>query len=433
MFSPDRLPNPHAHEVGYYYQNIWVTPLNLQEGRILVKNEFFFRQTQNISLQWELLADGEVVERGIQPLAVIRPQGEAEVQIPYHYEAADHNKELLLNVDFILTQDELPLTAGMRIAHEQLHVHSPSSLTSGENALALSTSTADIHVTGDDNRLYVRSSKTELVFDKNSGFLCKYVVAGKTYLGEGGVLQPNFWRAVTDNDMGAELQKHNAVWRKPELKLRAMDVREGKGEVTISSSYDMTDAHATLQIDYAITPDGTMKVTQQMKSSPEAKVADLPRFGMMMKMPSDINLSRFYGRGPVENYSDRKGSQRIGIYQQTAEEQFYPYIRPQETGTKGDIRWWRQTDIMGQGIIISSDKPFYASALPYELDELDEGDAKHQRHPTDLSPSPFVNLFIDGYHAGLGGIDSWTRQGQALGHYRLKYQDYTIRFTFKPI
>ena len=233
--------------------------------------------------------------------------------------------------------------------------------------------------------------------------------------------------------MGAELQKTNKVWRQPTMRLTSVTTTNKDKTVAVSCVYEMPEVQATLTLIYNIMPDGSLLVDQRMKTTPGAKMPDLPRFGMMLQLPLAMQKSRYYGRGPVENYADRKGSQRIGVYEQTVDEQFYPYIRPQETGTKGDMRWWQQLRADGRGWMISSDTPFYASALPYDLEELDEGDTKHQRHPADLRLSAFVNIFIDAVHTGLGGIDSWTRQGQALGHYRLQYKDYKLRFLISPI
>ena len=161
------------------------------------------------------------------------------------------------------------------------------------------------------------------------------------------------------------------------------------------------------------------------------EMPEMLRFGMVMEMPYSMDNSHFYGRGPIENYADRRYSQRLGIYRQTADEQFYPYIRPQETGTKGDIRWWEQTDGQGIGIKVTADKPFFASALHYDIPLLDEGNEKHQRHPSQLTKSPFTVLTLDGEHCGVGGIDSWG--ARPLEQYRIPAIDRTCSFTIKPI
>ena len=197
--------------------------------------------------------------------------------------------------------------------------------------------------------------------------------------------------------------------------------------------YDMPEVHATLTLTYEIHVGGVMCVTQGIAF--DDSYTELPetlRFGMMMELPDDMGFSHFYGRGPIENYADRRYSQRLGIYRQTADEQFYPYIRPQETGTKGDIRWWKQTDSQGIGIKVTADKPFYASALHYSINTLDEGDEKHQRHPSDLTEvCPYIYLTLDGEHCGVGGIDSWG--ARPLEQYRVPAIDRTCTFTIVPI
>ena len=146
-----------------------------------------------------------------------------------------------------------------------------------------------------------------------------------------------------------------------------------------------------------------------------------------------MEQSEFFGRGPIENYADRKLSQRIGVYKQTADEQFYPYIRPQETGTKSDMRWWKQTNKRGMGLLVRSDKPFSASALHYTVEDLDDGVAKEQRHVQQVPKSLFTNLYINSEMAGVGGVDSWSAKAEALETYRVVYGDKTFRFTLLPV
>jgi beta-galactosidase len=254
-------------------------------------------------------------------------------------------------------------------------------------------------------------------------------------LGEGGTLRPNFWRAVTDNDMGAGLQQKLQLWRNPVMNLTSLAVDKkasSKSQVTVVARYDLPEAHAKLTVTYEIHSGGAMCVTQGIAFDDSyLEMPEMLRFGMVMELPYMMDISHFYGRGPVENYADRRYSQRLGIYRQTADEQFYPYIRPQETGTKGDIRWWNQTDKDGYGIKVTADKPFYASALHYDITTLDEGDQKHQRHPSQLTNSKYTVLTLDGEHCGVGGIDSWG--ARPLDEYRLPAIDRTCSFTITPI
>ena len=274
-------------------------------------------------------------------------------------------------------------------------------------------------------------------FDKRTGYMVAYVAGGQQLLGEGGMLCPNFWRAMTDNELGGQFQKNHKVWKNPVLTLTTFQVQKVKKPqpcVEVTAVYDMPDVKALLTLTYRISGNGSVKVVEQMNADKDAKQPWMPRFGMVMQLPYTMDCSAYYGRGPIENYPDRKLSQRIGIYSQTADEQFYPYIRPQETGTKGDIRWWNQTTAAGKGMHIEAAEPFHASALHYAIEDLDEPNGqKSQRHSSQVSKSKYTNLCIDGAHAGVGGVNSWSDWGFALPRYQVPCQDRIFTFTLTPL
>ena len=234
--------------------------------------------------------------------------------------------------------------------------------------------------------------------------------------------------------MGAGVQKSNRIWREPKLQLvainAALDKKDNKADVHVE--YDMPEVGAQLTLTYSITGDGSMHVTQQMTPKTADERPFLLRYGMVMQLPYDMQVSEFYGRGPIENYADRKLSQNVGIYKQTADEQFYPYIRPQETGTKCDIRWWKQTNDNGFGFRIVSPELFSASALHYSIADLDEGLEKKQRHSPQVPKSKYTELCIDLGQTGVGGVNSWSKEAIALPPYRLPYKPYTFTFSIVP-
>jgi beta-galactosidase len=405
IVNPDRQPNPHAYEAAYYYQNIWTKAVNLQKGKIEVYNENFFRNLSNYTLVWQLLQNGKVVQQGEIKDLKAAPQQKAVVTLPYKLKGL--TGELLLNVDYRLKQAEPLLEAGRTVAYQQLPV-------AGQPAVAMPSATV----------------KPSVSFDPKTGFLKEFSVNGRSLLGNGGTLLPNFWRAVTDNDMGAGMQNRAQQWRNPKMVLK--DFSTDDKTQTTKAVYDMPDVKATLTLTYQLQANGSLTVTESMTTDPDAKIPTLFRFGMVMQLPYDMAQSEFYGRGPIENYADRKYSQRLGIWRQTADEQFYPYIRPQETGLKGDIRWWRQTTAAGFGLNITSSTPFYASALHYDQSDLSEGNHKQQRHSPQLPHSCYTNLFIDGEHTGVGGVNSWSMHGFALPKYRVEYKDRSFTFTLSP-
>ena len=433
LVSPDRVWNPHAYETAYYYQNVWAEDVNVRQGEIAVRNEFYFRDLSNVKMRWQLLVDGQSVLNGEENDLNVAPQSRQVFRLPIEntLAALDPNSEVMLNVDFMLKQAEPLLEAGQRIAYAQLPVNEVV-----PQAMALSGDKTKIQVKNLPNGLLsVKGKEMDIAFDRKTGYMAHYVVNGVTLLGEGGSLRPNFWRAVTDNDMGAWLQQKLKVWRNPVMNLTsiAMDKKaSSKSQVTIVAHYDMPEVHARLTLTYEIHNGGVVCVTQGIAFDDSyTELPEMLRFGMVMEVPYTMDNSHFYGRGPIENYADRRYSQRLGIYRQTADEQFYPYIRPQETGTKGDIRWWNQIDTEGRGIKVTADKPFYASALHYDIATLDEGDEKRQRHPSQLSKSQFTVLTIDSDHCGVGGIDSWG--ARPLEQYRLPAIDRTCTFTITPI
>jgi beta-galactosidase len=180
-----------------------------------------------------------------------------------------------------------------------------------------------------------------------------------------------------------------------------------------------------------INNDGAVKVTQKLVADKAAKVSNFFRFGMQLPMPKSFENIQFYGRGPIENYIDRNNSQFLGIYNQTVTEQFYSYIRPQETGTKTDIRWWKQTNIAGNGLEFVAEAPFSASALHYTIESLDDGEFKNQRHSSEVPTANLTNVCVDKVQMGLGCVNSWGASPR--GEYMLNYQDYEFTFLMKPI
>ena len=244
-------------------------------------------------------------------------------------------------------------------------------------------------------------------------------------------LTPNFWRAPTDNDFGANLQHKYAIWKNPELKLTSLKHAIENDQAVVRAEYDMKPMGGKLFLTYIINNEGAVKVTQKMIADQNQKVSEMFRFGMQLRMPLAFNEIEYYGRGPIENYSDRNHATRLGIYRQTVEEQFYPYIRPQETGTKTDIRWWNLLNIGGNGLQFVAEAPFSASALNYTIESLDDGSNKDQRHSPEIKKANFTNFCIDKVQTGLACVNSWG--AIPLDKYRLPYQDYEFSFIMSPV
>ena len=434
IIGPDRQMNPHAYEVAYQYQNIWAKMVNAETGEVSVHNENFFRDLSNYALAWSLEEDGVETQNGTIADLDVPAQQTKNFTIPYD-KSKIKGKEVFLNIDFRLKEAEPLLTAGQVMAYAQLPVVTKKAC-SGDCSKML----AQGH---DKKKMKLAAKKNNVVavttpnltfkIDRSTGLISEYAYNGKSLLGEGGTLKPNFWRAPTDNDMGAGLQKKFKAWKNPQMNLKNIDVKKDKktNSVTILTSFDMPEVQGQMDITYVVFANtGAVKVTEDFKATEGAKVSDMFRFGMLMQMPYTMEKSNYYGRGPIENYSDRKDCMRIGVYTDDADNQYFPYIRPQESGTKSDIRWWKQTDATGLGLQVKSCTPFYASAIHFDTEELDDGDDKEQRHSFDLKKSKFTNLFLDSAHMGVGGENSWG--AWPLEKYRVHYGNKTFTFTLIP-
>ena len=435
IIGPDRQMNPHAYEVAYQYQNIWAKMVNAETGEVSVHNENFFRDLSNYALAWSLEEDGVETQNGTIADLDVPAQQTRNFTIPYD-KSKIKGKEVFLNIDFRLKEAEPLLTAGQVMAYAQLPVVTKQACCGDcSKMLAQGHGKKKMKLAAKKNNVVaVTTPNLTFKIDRSTGLISEYAYNGKSLLGEGGTLKPNFWRAPTDNDMGAGLQKKFKAWKNPQMNLKNIEVKKDKktNSVTILTSFDMPEVQGQMDITYVVFANtGAVKVTEDFKATEGAKVSDMFRFGMLMQMPYTMEKSNYYGRGPIENYSDRKDCMRIGVYTDDADNQYFPYIRPQESGTKGDMRWWNQTDASGFGFQVKSCKPFYASAIHFDTEELDDGDDKDQRHSFNLKKSRFTNLFLDAEHSGVAGENSWG--AWPLEKYRLHYGDKNFTFVLIPL
>ena len=435
IIGPDRQLNPHAYELAYQYQNIWATSDNFDGGGadIRVRNEYFFRDLSNYAMYWTVLRDGEPAESGVVNDLDVKPQQERV----YHISTKTWGE--YLNIDFKLKNAEPLMAKGQTVAYAQIET---MDYTTVDTAGIEQKYKLDI-VDKKSEPVITVKSKYEgvdgyavIAFNRTTGLLDEYKVNGRSLLADGGTLRPNFWRAPTDNDMGAGLHRAFRKWLNPEMKLLSLTYDRDKDTkaVSVSAVYDMPEVSARLTMTYDINDDkGNMTVTERLDASDTAKVSDMFRYGVVMELPYDMDKSEFFGRGPVENYADRKDCMRMGLYRLSADRQFYPYIRPQETGTKSNVQWWMQSNGNGYGFYINSDNidGFYASALHYNISDLDEGLQKHQRHSYQVPKAKTTNLFLDSEHYGVGGTDSWG--AWPLENYRVHYGSKVFSFTIQPL
>ncbi len=425
LINPDREPNPHFNEVAMEQQSIWTTPVDLETGKIKVYNENFFTSLKNIQLTWRLVEEGTAIKEGVVPGLDIAPQKTVALKLDYSLKSS--KKERFLEVYYKTKVQEGMVPAGHVVARQQLPVtnyHFPD--------LTLAKNKPEVDVEETRYLILVKGGDTGIEFDRKTGFIVGYSNKGVGFLKDGEKVKPNFWRGGTDNDYGAGLQNKLSKWRNPQMKLEGLQATKQGNNALVKADYLLPELDAKLVLTYEVNGEGKMKITQKLIASEDKEEKPmLPRFGVQFPFLKLFGQIEYYGRGPVENYADRKTSEFIGKYNQTVAQQFYPYIRPQETGTKSDVRWWKLTQKSGMGVKISASVPFSASALHFTNNDLDDFESKEQRHSGELQEQDITMLSIDLKQMGLGCIDTWG--ALPIEKYRLPYQEYEFTFIVEPI
>jgi beta-galactosidase len=420
VFNPERQPNPHAFEAKNVLQDILTSWENQDNVTIKVFNEFFFKDLSNVQLHWQLMLDGVADEAGTIKDLDIAPQTEKTYTLPINLTGKTF-QEAFVNISYTLKQAEPLLPKSFEIAKEQLNLK-----VGWKNNMSISSS-GKIKVKEDGNFINFVGDKAEIGFDKKTGFINVYIYDNQVILKEGTALRPNFWRSPNDNDMGANLQNTLIEWKEATQKptLLSWKYTNEKNTIKVTAIYSLPQVFSELKLDYEFNAENELLVSASLNIDANKKTPMLPRFGMEMQLSKDFENITYYGKGPFENYIDRNYASKVGLYHQTVAEQFYPYIRPQETGNKTDIRWYELSNDK-VSIRIESDILLSITALHYLDADLDDGLEKKQSHSEDLKESDLTNLKIDYKQMGVGGINSWAEL--PMEKYSLKEKKYQFQF-----
>ena len=393
IIAPDRRLNPHAYEVGYYYQNVWITEKNLKEGQFEVYNENFFKSLDDLELVWTIRRHSGTID-----VSGIAPQQrklitDAELKATVARVLEHHpDAEILVNFEFRSREAQPLIDKGQVLARQQFCIQ-PYQFP----VLSDDVKTPGIAKEETVSYLKLTAAGTTLTIGKWSGLIDYLDVDGKPMLLDRHSILPEFWRAPTDNDYGARFQERFAVWKSPEMKLKELDVEDNGAEAT----FELPAVKATLKLTYTLTAEGEVIIRQQLDADDEAKVAPMFRYGMQLQMPQAYNSVKYYGRGPVENYCDRHDSEFLGVYEAKVADEYFPYVRPQESGNHTDVRWFRVLDAEGRGLEFYAGAPIEVSALNYLTEDLDDGPVKDKaigRHSGDLMERPLTQVSTPGAH-----------------------------------
>lgn len=436
IIAPNRRLNPHAYEIQYVLQNVWIKDFDAENGSFNVYNENFFKNIDDLSLTATLLANGVKLTtvaipdtKGIAPQATKLVKSEVLKNAIEKAEAEHPTEEITINFAFASDGSQPLVDRGQVMARQQIVLNGYEF----DKVDAPANTGSKIEVEETNSYVKVSAERMSVTIGKKTGMIDYLDVDGEPMLKFRESMTPEFWRAPTDNDYGASLQKKMRVWKNPQMNLKSFDKSESKDSVVLTANFEMPEVKAELMLRYRINAAGEVAVTEKMTTDKEAKVADLFRYGMQLQMPASFSKLEYYGRGPEENYIDRHSSAFIGKYEANVKDEYYPYVRPQESGNHTDIRYFSIFNpTTGKGITFEGYAPMECSAIPYLVEDLDAGIEKEHawgQHSGDLVEKGLVQLHIQQRQFGLGCIDSWG--SSPMEKYRMHYQDRCFSFVIK--
>ena len=450
IIAPDRRLNPHAYEIQYWHQNVWIKDLDAVNGAFNIYNENFFKNIDDLHLTATIYANGvklstvEIPEtKGIAPQTTKMVKSDALKYAIAEAESEHGKEEITVNFAFASDGTEPLVEKGQVMARQQFVINeyqfdkvdtpiaATSTKISGKKGKLQSTNNIEVEET--NSYVKVSAKRMSVTIGKKTGLIDYLDVDGEPILKFRESMKPEFWRAPTDNDYGASLQKELKVWKNPVMNLKSFDKSEMKDSVVLTANFEMPEVKAELVLRYRINAVGEVSVTEKMTTDKAAKIADLFRYGMVLDLPASFSKLEYYGRGPEENYIDRHSSTFIGKYESDVKDEYYPYIRPQESGNHTDIRYFSIFNpASGKGITFEGYAPMECSAIPYSIEDLDSGDEKEHawgQHSGDLVDKGLTQVHIQQRQYGLGCIDSWMTK--PMEKYRMHYGDREFRFVIK--
>ena len=478
IVNPARTTHPAMAEVKYAHQNIGFEAIDLANGLFRVTNRFYFTNLKKYMVHYSVTANNKVVRSGKVSLD-IEPQASKEFTVPVGNLKPQAGTEYFVNFNVTTVEKEPLIPIGHEIACDQfrLPIESPKK--------AFKTSGPKLTVSTNGDNLSASSSKVNFVFNRKTGIVTSYKVDGTEYFSEGFGIQPNFWRAPTDNDYGNGMPKRLQVWKESSKNFNVTDatVTMDGNNAVVNVNYLLPAGNLYI-VNYTIYPSGAVNVAARFTSTDmdaaqtevseatrtatftpgrdaarkEASKLNVPRIGVRFRLPASMNQVEYFGRGPAENYLDRNAGSMVGLYKSTAEELYFPYVRPQENGHHTDTRWV-SLSTGKKGLLIQADNTIGFNALRNSIEDFDDEEAtglsrqwsnftpeqvanhdeaaaknvlRRQHHINNITPRDFVEVCVDLKQQGVAGYDSWGSRPEPA--YTLPAnREYNWGFTLIPL
>ena len=482
VVGPDQNPHPAMAEVKYVHQNIAFEPVDLNKGVVRIKNRFYFTNLSDYKISYRIFGKDRVIQEDFLGAINLKPQDSIDITIPLSKLKFTGNEEYFIDFSVSATKPEPFIPVGFIIAKEQLKLPFTAEKQIYKNALG-----AKLNITEQGNNITVSSAKVYFSFDKGKGIVTSYKFDDTEYFKDGFGIQPNFWRAPNDNDYGNGAPQRLQIWKESnkEFKITRATTQQNNDNVILSVEYALPAGNEYI-VDYKIYTSGIVNVSvrftstdkqeKQAQATAEALEAtdsesgrrdrlrrenvilEVPRIGVRFRLPAEMNCVEYFGRGPEENYIDRNAGTFVGRFKTTADDMYYPYVRPQENGHRTDTRWFALTTSSGKGLIVEADSIIGFNALRNSVEDFDceESDADYQwrnmspreiagrnpenaknnlrkqTHAIDIIPRDFVEVCVDMKQSGVAGYNSWGARPEP-GYNIPANTEYKWGFTIIPI
>ncbi len=470
--SDRKLLNPHAYELMKVQENFSVKEIDLEEGEVEIINRHSFVDAREYKINWEVKSEGKTIKKGKLKNFLLPPLESKKVKLKIKPLKVKKESEYFLEIFFRTKKKDGFIEKGYLVAWEQLKLPIGDTLEKKEvteekmsDLVSVEEKTTVIEITG---------KKFRVVFDKQKGNLKTYEYEGKSFFKPGAGPVPNFWRVPIDNDFGYGSPWKMNIWREASFKERRVEKIEikekSKKKVKVLVDLGLYGLEGVrFKSEYTVYGDGVIRVNNEFVPSELEKMVDLHvkkngemkrvkendlpvllRLGMRMDLKREYDEMKWYGRGPHENYEDRKDSAKVGVYEGKVKEQYHPYVRPQEHGNKTDVRWVAFRNKKGYGLmaIRGFESPLLSvGASHFKMEDFNNGRSdvktvfvsrwgrsqKHVkvRHTIDMKPRDLVTVYLDYKQMGVGGINSWGALPEKLSW--IPYQPYQYEFYLKPI
>ena len=478
LVNPDRTPHPAMQEVKYVHQNVGFEAVDAAKGHFRITNRFYFTNLKKYRLRYTVSANGKALQSKVIGLD-IDPQTSSDIIVPVDGLRPTAGMEYFVDFSVQTLQAEPLIPIGYEIAHDQFRLPIDAERT------AYRATGPTLHTSTEGDELKVVSSKVDFVFNKKSGLVTSYRVDGREFFKDGFGIQPNFWRAPTDNDYGNGAPRRLQIWKESSRDFQVVEAGlSNEGNTVLLKATYLLAAGNLYRLTYKICPDGVVNVKVQFSStdmetdeyewseaartatfSPgrealrkEASILEVPRIGVRFRLPAEMNEVRYFGRGPDENYIDRNYGATVGLYTTAADKMYYNYVRPQENGHRTDTRWLMLHG-RGLGLGIVADETIGFNALRQAVEDFDSEEAKHrpyqwnnysqteiqnrdeskarnvlrrQHHVNDVPVRDFVEVCVDMKQQGVGGYDSWSALPEPQ-HRLPSNREYSWGFTLLPV